>query len=61
MPKQKVKLLFKDSYLRFIENSLGANCFRSLLAEVDGKKQDILKDGQISAPILSPAFCVFLD
>lgn len=46
--KQKVKPILKDSYLKLIKNSIGANVWRNFYAEVGGKKKDILKDGELS-------------
>ncbi len=43
-----MKFLLKDTYLAMIRNSVGSNLFRTLYAEVDGKKEDILRDGDVS-------------
>ena len=43
-----MRLLLKDSYLAMIRNSLGAKLFRNLYAEVKGKEQDILRNGDLS-------------
>lgn len=42
------KILQKESYLAMIQNSVGTNMFRTLYALVDGKKQDILRQGDLS-------------
>lgn len=44
----RIKLLFKDSYFRFIKNSVGAGAWRNFYAFVGGKKQDVLKNGDLS-------------
>lgn len=41
-------LLFKDSYLALIKNSVGANFWRNLYFRIDGRRQDILQDGELS-------------
>lgn len=43
-----VKIIWNESYLKAIKNSVGSNIFRNLYATVDGKKMDIRKDGQLS-------------
>ena len=43
-----MKLLSRDTYLAMIKNSVGSTLFRTLYAEVDGKKEDILKEGELS-------------
>ncbi|MFH0852349.1 MAG: hypothetical protein V1845_01995 [bacterium] len=50
MPKSKTKpvLLKKDTYLAFIKNSVGARAFRNSYALVGGKREDILKNGELS-------------
>lgn len=37
-----------DSYLAVIKNSLGSKMFRQFFARVNGKKTDILKNGELS-------------
>ncbi len=44
----RIEPLFKENYLTFVKNSVGANTYRNLYARVDGKKKDILKDGELS-------------
>ncbi|MHB1163503.1 MAG: hypothetical protein ACYCZZ_03220 [Minisyncoccota bacterium] len=41
-------ILQKESYLAMIRNAEGTHLFRNLYATVDGDRQDILKDGQLS-------------
>ena len=43
-----VKIIWNESYLKAIKNSVGSNLFRNLYATVDGKKMDIRKNGQLS-------------
>jgi hypothetical protein len=43
-----MRLLLKDTYLQMIKNSLGSKLFRNLYAEVKGKEQDILRNGDLS-------------
>lgn len=45
---QKPHILIFPSYLHFIENSLGSHQYRNLLAEIDGKHADVLRDGKLS-------------
>jgi len=47
-PGSVVKPLLLDSYLSFIKNCVGSNAFRNFYAQVNGKKQDVLKDGVLS-------------
>lgn len=46
--KQPVKLLSKRTYLAMIEGSVDSRLFRHLYAEVDGREQDLLRDGEVS-------------
>lgn len=48
MKASPVVLLPKESYLAMIRNSVGTNLFRNLYAVIDGEKQDILKDSNLS-------------
>jgi hypothetical protein len=43
-----VRPLIYPTYLAMIENSVGTNMFRTLVAEVDGAVQDITRNGEIS-------------
>lgn len=56
-----VKLLIFDSYLAAIRNSLGANIFRNLWAKVDGRKKDILEDGDLSCATFVSAILLWFD
>src|SRR3989339_857663 len=44
----KIKLLFRDSYLRVIQNSVGSRMFRNFLGLIDGREADLLKNGELS-------------
>jgi hypothetical protein len=46
-----MELLIKDSYLAMIKNSVGSKLFRNLYANVDGKRIDILRDGDLSCAL----------
>ncbi len=48
MSKAKIEPILKDSYLAFIKNSSGAKSWRNFYAQVDGKKKDVLKNGDLS-------------
>lgn len=43
-----MKFLLKESYLKIIKNSLGSKIFRNLYFNINGKKTDILKNGDLS-------------
>ena len=45
---RKAKPILKESYLKAIKNSVGAKTWCSFFAQVDGKKKDILKNGDLS-------------
>lgn len=52
MAKQKpLKLLFFDTYLARIHNSLGSKTIKSAYALIDGKKKDILENGRIACSL----------
>lgn len=44
----KVKPILKDSYLKLIRNSVGAKVWRNFYADVNGKKRDITRNGELS-------------
>jgi hypothetical protein len=48
MASSTVVILKKESYLAMIHNAVGTNLFRNLYATVNGEKQDITKDGDLS-------------
>lgn len=45
---QKVIPLMSDSYLAVINNSIGSKLFRNFYARVDGRKVDIMRNGELS-------------
>ncbi len=48
MKKEKVIPILFDTYIAVIKNSVGSKIFRNFYAEVDGKKIDITKNGNLS-------------
>ncbi len=46
--KEKINPLLKDSYLAVIKNSDGSKMFRNFYVEINGRKKDILKNGEVS-------------
>ncbi len=46
--KQKVFPLVFDTYLTIIKNSVGSKLFRNFYAKVNGKKADIMRNGELS-------------
>ncbi len=48
MKKQKVIPIIFDTYIAVIKNSVGSKMFRNFYAKVDGKKTDIMKNGDLS-------------
>lgn len=48
MENPKNKVLFFETYLAVIHNSVGTNMFRNFYMEKDGKKFDATKDGIVS-------------
>ncbi|OGZ33519.1 MAG: hypothetical protein A2Y98_01105 [Candidatus Portnoybacteria bacterium RBG_19FT_COMBO_36_7] len=58
--KRKIFVLKKESYLQMIKNSVGTKMFCRLYASVDGKRQDILQDGNVScAYFISSILLIF--
>ncbi len=46
--QNKVELILFDSYIQAIENSVNSKLFRNLFAQINGKKKDILENGDLS-------------
>lgn len=46
--KQKVIPIILDTYLSVIKNSVGSKMFRNFYAKVNGKRTDIMKNGELS-------------
>jgi hypothetical protein len=44
----KLKPLTFDTYLVVVRNSIGSNLFRNFYAEVNGKREDIMRNGDLS-------------
>jgi len=44
----KIEQVLLDSHLALIKNSVGSRMFRTLIARVNGKRQDILRKGDLS-------------
>lgn len=49
--KKPLKLLFFDTYLARIHNSVSSKTVKSVFALVDGKKKDILENGRIACSL----------
>jgi hypothetical protein len=45
---KKITSLLKDSYLAAIKNSVRSKLFRNFYAKIDGKKKDLLRNGELS-------------
>lgn len=48
MKKQKIVPLIFDTYLAVIKNSVGSELFRNFYAKIDGKRIDVMKNGELS-------------
>ncbi len=48
MTKQKVIPILFDTYIAVIKNSVGSKMFRNSYAKINGKKSDLLKNGELS-------------
>lgn len=48
MDRKKVIIIVRDSYLKFLINSVGSKIFKNLYAYVNGTKKDILENGGLS-------------
>lgn len=48
MKKQKIVPLIFDTYLAVIKNSVGSKLFRNFYAKVNGKRTDIMRNGDLS-------------
>jgi len=58
MTSGKVKPLLFDSYIAMIRNSINTGMFRNFYARVDGKKSDVLRNGDLSCAIYVSAILV---
>ncbi|MFB6212920.1 MAG: hypothetical protein ABEI53_03880 [Candidatus Magasanikbacteria bacterium] len=59
--KEDSKLLFFDSYISAIENSVGSKSFQTLWAETDSGKKDILNKGQFSCAVYMTRILLWFD
>lgn len=57
----EVKLLFFDSYITAIKKSIGSKLFQTLWAEVDGKKRDLTRSGELSCTTFVSAILIYFD
>ena len=48
MGEATVVPILLDNYLALVRNSIGSNLFRNLYAKVDGQRQDITNNGELS-------------
>jgi hypothetical protein len=58
-PKE-VKILWKETYLQMIRNSCGMKTVRNFYAEANGRKEDILRNGDLSCAIYVSAILVLM-
>jgi len=63
MPKNKQKIipLIFDTYIAVIKNSIGSKLFRNFYAKVDGKKLDIMNNGELSCAFYTSSISVLFD
>lgn len=59
--KQKIEPLIFDTYLAVIRNSIGSRLFRNFYARVDGKKVDIMRQGELSCAFFVSAILVLFN
>ncbi len=45
---EKIERMIFPSYIKMIENSTGSNLFRNFYIKKSGKKEDVMKDGELS-------------
>lgn len=45
--KQTIEPVLRDSYLAVIKNAVGSRMFRTFIARVDGRTEDILRHGEL--------------
>jgi hypothetical protein len=48
---KKLKIRLRESFIAAITNSIGTKMFRNLFATVDGKRKDILNNGDLSCAV----------
>ena len=59
MKQQKIIHLPFDTYCAVVQNSVGSRMFRNFYAKVDGKKTDIMKNGELSCAFFA-SFLLYL-
>jgi len=57
--KQKVEPLIFDTYLAVIKNSVGTKFFRNFYAKVNGKRTDVMKNGELSCAFFVSTILAF--
>ncbi|MDO8743301.1 MAG: hypothetical protein Q7J30_01975 [Candidatus Azambacteria bacterium] len=58
MKTQKVIPILFDTYIAVIKNGVGSKMFRNVYAKVDGKKTDIMKNGDVSCAFFASSILV---
>jgi hypothetical protein len=48
MPDKKYYKNYQKTFLSFVLNSVGSNCFRNFYATIDIQNEDVLQDGELS-------------
>lgn len=65
MPKKRKKeaiiLLKRDSYLAAIKNSVNARMYKNFYAKVNDKKEDVVKNGELSCAYFASSLLVIFD
>jgi hypothetical protein len=59
--KPKLQPLLFDTYFALIKNSVGSSLFRNAFYRIDGKKLDILRNGDLSCAIFVSSILRLLD
>lgn len=58
---KKIKQLKKESYLEFIKNSAGSKSWKNFYVMVNGKKEDVLKNGDLSCAFFATSVLMIFD
>jgi len=59
--KKTVSPLLFDTYLALIKNSVGSNLFRNAFFLINGRKQDVLRDGDLSCAVFVSSIVRLVD
>src|SRR3989344_170532 len=59
-PDEKVFILWRETYLAMINNSLGTKMFRNCYARVNGRRQDILRNGDLACAVYVSTILTFV-